>query len=264
MLPGQRQKRIVEILSREPFVDVGRLACMLRISPATIRRDLQALAARGVIARTHGGASLAAETVLPEPAYVSRLNRRAAEKRAIAQAASRQVQDGDVLVLDVGTTTLELAKALNRHRNLTVFTASLPIALALAHTDTSVVLVGGVLRKRELSIAGPIAAQIISQYHFAKFFLGAAGVSADHGFTDFGIEDIAVKQLFIERSRQVIALADHAKLGHVSVARTCALDAVGCLITDAAAEMSEVALLRQAGLDVQIAEFEAVVSTATA
>ena len=252
-LAGQRQKQIVEMLSREEFVDVGRLAEVLRASPATIRRDLQALAARGAIARTHGGASLASGTAIREPAYVSRLNQRAAEKRAIAQLASQYVQDGDIIVLDVGTTTLELAKALSYHRNLTVFTASLPIALILANSDTSVVLIGGTLRKRELSMAGLIAAQTISQFHFDKFFLGAGGISVAYGFTDFGIEDIEIKKLFLARSKQIFALADHTKLDHLSVASICSLDTVSCLITDEAAEPSQVSALRQAGLTIHLA-----------
>jgi DeoR/GlpR family transcriptional regulator of sugar metabolism len=259
LLAGERQQIIVDILSREPFVDVNRLAHLLRTSPATIRRDLQALAARGIITRTHGGASLADKSSIHEPAYVSRLNQQAAEKRAIALAASRYIRDGDVIVLDVGTTTLELAKSLNHHRNLTVFTASLPIALALAQTEVAIVLVGGALRKRELSIAGPVAVQTIGNFHFDKFFLGVAGVSAVYGLTDFGIEDIEIKRLFIARSKQVFALADHTKLDRVSVANVCALNAVGCLITDATADASHVSDLRSAGLTVHLAGIDAAV-----
>lgn len=254
--PTQRQQRIVEALSRDSHLEVGALARLLSTSSATVRRDLQVLAARGVVTRTHGGASLAGDEGMFEPAYVSRLNQNLLAKLAISRAASELVRDGDFIALDVGTTTLELAKALGRLRNITVFTASLPIALALAQTDVTVVLVGGALRKRELSIVGPIAAQLITQFHFDKYFMGTAGVSAIAGFTDFGLEDIEVKKAFIACSSQIIALADHTKLGRRSLAHICPLGAVNRLITDSSAEPAQIEPLRLAGLQVQITSTE--------
>ena len=253
MLPSQRHKIIIDTLTQEPFADVDTLVRKLGASPATVRRDLQELAEQGVIARSRGGASLAVYGVGHEPPYTNRVNVHAAEKRAIAQLASALVHDGDVIVLDVGTTTLELAKALRRRRNITVFTASLPITLALASSHASTVLVGGALRKQELSTTGPLAAQIINQFHFDKFFLGAAGVSATAGCTDFSIDDVEIKKTFLARAKQVIALVDHTKLGHISFATICPLSSISHLITDASADPDQVEALQQAGLDVLLA-----------
>ena len=142
-----------------------------------------------------------------EPPYVERARENLSEKRAIAQLASTFVHEGEVVVLDVGSTTFELAKLIRDRRNLTVFTASLPIAEVLAQSNVSVILVGGVLRKRELSLAGTMAIQIISQFNFDKLFLGTAGITVKSGFTDFGMDDVEVKKAFLSRSKQVIALA---------------------------------------------------------
>jgi DeoR/GlpR family transcriptional regulator of sugar metabolism len=251
MLPEERKTRIVEYLAQHNFADVDTLAQVVQASPATVRRDLNEMAERGVITRTRGGASLVVHGVGHEPPYLARVNENPIEKRAIAQLASTFVREGEVIALDVGSTTLELAKAIRDRRNVTVFTASLAIAQVLLQSDVSVIVVGGILRKKELSMAGTIATQIVSQFHFDKFFLGTAGVSVNDGFTDFGIDDVDVKKAFLVRSQETIALADHTKLGHVSFAMTCPLLAVRRLITDA--DLAQVDALRQAGLEVLVA-----------
>ncbi len=252
-LPEERKRQILDYLTRHEFADVMSLADAVEASPATVRRDLQYMAEHAMISRTRGGAARVAHGVGHEPPYVARANENIAEKRAIAELASALIREGEVIALDVGSTGFELAKAIRDLRNLTVFTASLPIAQVLTQSEVSVILVGGTLRKKELSLAGPIAVQSVSQFHFDKFFLGTAGVSVQDGFTDFGMEDVEVKKSFLQRSKQVIALADHTKLGQVSFATTCSLDQVQKLITDDGAESEQVELLRQTGLEVLLA-----------
>jgi DeoR/GlpR family transcriptional regulator of sugar metabolism len=252
-LPEERKRRTIDYLTQHEFADVESLAAAVQASPATVRRDLQYLAEHALITRTRGGAILVGQGVGHEPPYVARADQNLAEKRAIAQRASTLIHEGQVIALDVGSTTFELAKAIRNHRNLTVFTASLPIVQVLIHSEVSVVLVGGTLRKRELSVAGPIAVQIVSQFHFDKFFLGAAALDVKDGFTDFGMDDIEVKKAFLRCSKQIIALVDHTKLGHVSFATTCSLQKVHKLITDDGADETQVNLFRQAGLEVLLA-----------
>lgn len=253
MFPEQRRSSILEYLTQHDFADVDSLTQALRVSPATVRRDLQDLAEQGVITRTHGGATLVIHGVGHEPPYLARVNENADEKRAITQLASTFVHEGEVIALDVGSTTLDLAKALRDRRNLTVFTANLAVAQVLVQSEVSVIVVGGTLRKKELSMAGTIATQIISQFHFDKFFLGTAGVTASDGFTDFGLDDVDVKRVFIARSKQIIAVADHTKLGHISFVMTCPLSAVHRLITDSAADPAQIDALRQASLEILLA-----------
>jgi DeoR/GlpR family transcriptional regulator of sugar metabolism len=251
-IPEERKRQILDYLTQHEFADVDSLAHAVQASPATVRRDLAELAQRSAIARTRGGAAVVVHGVGHEPPYVERARENLSEKRAIAQLASSFVHEGEVVVLDVGSTTFELAKLIRDRRNLTVFTASLPIAEVLAQSNVSIILVGGVLRKRELSLAGTMAIQIISQFNFDKLFLGTAGITVKSGFTDFGMDDVEVKKAFLSRSKQVIALADHTKLGQVSLATTGPLTAVQMLIVDRGADTSQVEALRQAGLQVMM------------
>ncbi len=253
MLPEERKQRILDFLTQHEFGDVESLAHAVDASPATIRRDLNALAARAAITRTRGGAALIVRGVGHEPPYLARAKVNLPEKRAIAQLADKCISEGEVLALDVGSTAIELAKALRERRDITVFTASLPIAGVLAQSNVSVVLVGGMLRKRELSLAGAVTREIISQFHFDKLFLGTAGVTVNDGFTDFGIDDVEVKKAFLAHSKQVIGLADHTKLGQVSLLTTCPISAVQKLVTDDLADPAQIDALRQAGLEVLIA-----------
>lgn len=253
MMPEERRQRILNYLAEHAFADVDTLVQVLQASPATVRRDLNDLADRGIISRTRGGAALVVHGVGHEPSYLARAKEHVSDKQAIAQLASTFAQEGEVIVLDVGTTTLEMAKAIRDRRSITVFTASLLIAQVLASSEISVVMVGGTLRKKEMSVAGPIPPQVISQFHFDRFFLGTAGVSVESGFTDFSIDDVEVKKAFLARSKEVIALADHTKLDQVSFASICPLGAVHRLITDSSADPARVEVLRQAGLEVILA-----------
>lgn len=252
-LPEERKQQILDYLTQHEFADVDSLAHAVEASPATVRRDLAELAQRSAITRTRGGAAVVVHGVGHEPPYIERASENLPEKRAIAQLASTLIHEGEVIVLDVGSTMFELAKLIRDRRNLTVFTASLPIAQVLAQSNVSVILVGGVLRKRELSLAGTMAIQIISQFHFDRLFLGTAGITVKDGFTDFGMDDVEVKRAFLSRSKQVIALADHTKLGQVSLATSCPIAAVQMLIVDHGADASQVEALRREGLQVLLA-----------
>lgn len=254
MLPEQRKQRIIEYLSRNTFGDVPALVDMLQVSPATIRRDLSELADRGSIIRTHGGASLSVQGMGHEPSYHSRAKENVTAKQAIATFAKEYVHEGEVIAIDVGSTALEFAKGLRDHRNITVFTANILVAEALANSDINVILVGGTLRKRELSVAGPIAVQIITQFYFDKFFLGTAGVSIADGLTDFSVDDVDVKKAFLTHAKEVIALADHTKLGRISFAKICPLNRVSQLFTDAAADPGFIDELHSAGIQVVVAK----------
>lgn len=253
MIQEQRKRQILDYLVENTFVDVDTLVSLLHSSPATVRRDLHDLAERGDIVRTRGGASLAVKGVGHEPPFHSRAKENISAKRLIARAAKDCVREGEVIGIDVGSSTLEFARQLRDLRNITIFTASILVADVLANSDVNVILVGGTLRKREMSVAGPIAAQVIREFYFDKFFLGTAGVTREDGFTDFSIDDVEVKKAFLAHSGEVIALADHTKLGRVSFAKICPVETVNRLITDANADPEQIEALQQAGLKILIA-----------
>ncbi|HXF69215.1 MAG TPA: DeoR/GlpR family DNA-binding transcription regulator [Thermoflexus sp.] len=247
-----RREQILQILSERSFATAEELARLTGASLPTIRRDLQVLAEEGLIVRTWGGASLGTPGIGHEIPYLTRARSHLPEKRAIARAALDFIREGDVVALDVGSTTFELARLLRPRRNLTVFTASVPIAQLLANTEIAVFLLGGQLRKKEFSIVGPLALRMAAQFYYDRFFMGVAGLDPEAGCTDFSLDDVEVKKVFLERSREIIVLADHTKLGHVSFTAICPVQRVHRIITDAGADPQIVARLRELGVEVQV------------
>lgn len=253
-IPAERQKHILEYLSQNEFGEVNALSDLIGVSPATIRRDLEELDKMGFLQRTRGGASRTVYGVGHEPSYAIRSKQNIDEKRAIANYACSLINEGDVFALDVGSTMFELAKCLQGQRTNTVFTACLPIAQLLSQSYVSVVLLGGILRKKELSVVGPIVNSIISQFHFDKFFMGISGVAVKEGFTDFSMDDVEVKKAFIEQSKEIIVLADHTKLGRVSLQTVCSLIRVDRLITNSGGDPILLEELRSSGLEITVVD----------
>lgn len=232
MNEADRINQIINILYKEESVTSERLESLFNVSPVTIRRDLQKLSEKGLIIRYRGGAMLARSTLGHEPTLNERETENLKKKRVIAKEAASLVKDGEVIALDVGSTTIELAKVLRGRSNITVFTASLSVASILLNTNVTVYLVGGMLQHKENCIGGPVARAVINQYHFDKFFMGAAGVSESSSFTDFGMDEVETKRAFIGRSKETIALVDSSKFGKVSFVTICKFSDINQIITD--------------------------------
>jgi DeoR/GlpR family transcriptional regulator of sugar metabolism len=227
----RRRRELVALLEQEPWLNVRELTERLGVSPATVRRDLSALASAGKIERFRGGASVHS-ALAHEPSWIERSRHEMPAKRAIAEAALRLVEPEQVVAIDVGSTTYELARLLQLRGDLMVFTASVPIAQLLAAGRPGVYLVGGRLRPREQAVVGPITRDIIRRFHYDIFFLGAAGWSLEQGLMDFSMEDVEIKQTFIECSSSVVALVDSSKYGHTSLMTIESLSDVDRVITD--------------------------------
>jgi DeoR/GlpR family transcriptional regulator of sugar metabolism len=228
----ERRRIILQLLDEYNTVSVADLVARFGVSEMTVRRDLDALEKQGVLQRVHGGA-ISARSRGYEPPFLNRSLVHQEEKRRIAAKAATFVQDGDSLALDVGTTTLELARQLQARHNLTVITPSFRIAGVLAENPHSrVILTGGILRPGELSLIGRMAEDAFRHYFVDKLFLGVGGIDLDAGLTEYNIEDAQVKQAMIRSAREVIVLADASKFGRVAFAAVAALDNVTRIITD--------------------------------
>jgi DeoR/GlpR family transcriptional regulator of sugar metabolism len=194
-----------------------------------------------------------------EPPYNSRSKSSVEAKKAIGFRGAQMIADGDSIALDIGTTTLEVARALNNHHNLTIVTASLPIALELV-TDYSIgsdfrlILTGGIVRPGELSMVGHIAEQTFSEIHVDKAFIGIGGISLDEGLTEYNLEDGLVKRSLIRTARQIIVVADSSKFGRATFASVCPISVVDTIITDSSIPEPIYRELLQAGIQVEIAE----------
>jgi DeoR/GlpR family transcriptional regulator of sugar metabolism len=228
----ERLKKIMDILYQQETISTQKLESILRISSATIRRDLQVLVEKGLIVRYKGGASLPMTAIGHEPPLHERVTCNLQNKRQIALAAASLVKKGEVIALDIGSTTMEVAKLLRNRNDITIFTYGLAIANIFVNTNVKVYLVGGLLQQKEMCLSGHIARDIIRQFHYDKFFLGAAGISEGSGVTDFGMDEVETKKTFLDHSKEVIAVLDSSKFGKVSFATICKCEEVNKIITD--------------------------------
>lgn len=257
MVPARvRRDRILALLSDAEFLHVVDLAAQFEVSEVTVRADLDALESRGALRRVRGGAVPRAATPA-ERAFEDAEVAARPQKRAIARAAADLVAVGDTVILDVGTTTTEVAHALAARRDLhdvTVFTGSLTIALALepASDRLTVVVTGGTLRPKQHSLVEPLAGLILGAIHTNLAFLGCSGVDVAAGITNVNLPETAIKQRILQAARRRVVCADAAKLGTVALADVCALEDVDLLVTDDGADPQLVADLRETGLDVTV------------
>ena len=186
-------------------------------SQVTIRKDLEEMHAHGLIHRTHGGALPATEGALDDPALLEKQNLHRKEKLAIAEEAARTVQEGQVVILDSGTTTTEIARALRDFRNLTIITNAVNIATELSGTAVEVILTGGTLRKNSFSLVGPIAEETLRRLNADLLFLGVDGFDVHYGLSTPNLLEAKVNRVMVEISKRTVAVCDSSKFGRRSL-----------------------------------------------
>lgn len=248
-----RHHHTLRQLDERGEVNVATLSLALEVSEMTIRRDLEALERQGLLRRVHGGA-ISVVSRGYEPPYGLRARRGVEAKARIARMAASLVGEGEALVIDVGTTALELARALSDRAGLTILTPSFRAAEALAlNPDLRVILTGGILRAGELSQVGDLAERAFSDLHCDVAYLGAGGVDASVGVTEFNLDDARVKRAAVASARRCVVLADASKLDRIAVAKVCPIDRVDVLITDEDAPEELLAQLRERDVEVLVA-----------
>src|SRR5438105_2451560 len=211
MLTDERRSLILEQLGTQGRVLAADLSTELAVSADTIRRDLRELDDAGLLRRVHGGALPRHGDASP---FAARARRAPEAKASIARRAAGLVRDGQVVVLDGGTTTLELARALRPDLSASVVTTSPPIALALAdHPGVEVTVVGGTLRPNALVTVGAAAIEALRVIRADVVFLGVCGLHPEIGITTEDLEERHVKAAMIAGAAEVVALSDHDKLG---------------------------------------------------
>ena len=254
---GVRQARLMEALGRSGFVSVAESAQRMGVSSMTIRRDLEALEAQGVLTRTHGGAVAIHGRRLEvfdevEPVFEQRRRRQAGAKARMAAAAAALIGANETIALDVGTSVLALAKELVGRTDLNVFTNNLPAAMTLSAGPSPVYVLGGQLRAPEMAVIGATASDHARNYHFDRAFIGVSGV-VESGFYDYSLEDSDVKRAFIARAGQVVALCDSSKFDHRAMARICELRACHVVVTESPPPAHLAQAFRDAGTQVIVA-----------
>jgi DeoR family transcriptional regulator of aga operon len=251
----RRERMLAEIKARE-FVRVRELSNRFGVSEVTVRGDLDSLAAKGKVHRVRGGAIPRLIASHEQPFEDSVLSF-AAEKVAIGQAAAALLEDGETVLIDVGTTAAATARAIAARTELNdvvVFTNGLKTALELepASPRITVVVLGGTLRPLQHSLVDPLAMLILEQISVKTVLLGCNGVDPLGGVTNINLPEAEVKKRMLGVAARRIVLADGGKLGRVEVARLCGVDDVDMVITGRSADPAVVEALRDRGCDVQL------------
>lgn len=250
MYAAERQREIARRARQEGRVEVAALADDFGVAGETIRRDLSVLERRGVLHRVHGGA-LPAEKMSVEAPVATRETEHTDEKARIAKAALEELPPAGTVLLDAGTTTMQLAKALPEDCRLTVVTNSLPIGLQLAsHPNLTLLTVGGRVRGTTQAQVDRWALRSLADIRVDVAFVATNGVSTERGLTTPDLAEASVKEAMIASAGRVVLLADHTKVGADHFAQFGSLDDVDLLVTDADLDDRAAHELERAGLAV--------------
>ncbi|MBE1493109.1 DeoR/GlpR family transcriptional regulator of sugar metabolism [Amycolatopsis lexingtonensis] len=252
MKSAERHRVIVERLRDADQVGVAELAAATGASEMTVRRDLDNLASHGVLRRVHGGAVPASPSGV-EPPFAARATAAVAAKRAIAAAAAELIRDGETIVLDSGTTALEVARLL-RDRPVTVLPLSLHAARELADAPgVRLLLPGGEPRPGEQALVGPLTLASLRALRFDVAVLSPCAFGIEDGLTAFDLADAEVKRQALAVSARAIVLADGAKWGRAALAHVCPAERPDVVITDPGAPEDQRAALTERGVLVHVA-----------
>ncbi|HHV62549.1 MAG TPA: DeoR/GlpR transcriptional regulator [Firmicutes bacterium] len=255
MLPFERQLAILEALKEKGTVDVATLAGKLGVSGNTLRRDLTFLESKGYLRRVYGGATIMSVSPL-EAKYVNYDTRKglASERKdIIGMMAADMISDGDTVILDSGTTTLQIARHLEGKRNVTVITNDIKVAAELCGKRGILVVTTGGFTDESFSSSGVIAERTIAEVRPDKVFLSALGVSVKDGLTDGRMEQATIKRVMANAGREVILVADSSKVGKVLSCFICPVSSITRWITDNGAPPNIVADVEREGCEVVIA-----------
>ncbi|CDL85293.1 glucitol operon DNA-binding transcriptional repressor SrlR [Xenorhabdus szentirmaii] len=251
MKPEQRQQEIIEYLRKNGKSSVNVLIERFQATGTTIRKDLTALEQRNEVIRTYGGVMLVHEEDDQPLDCKTHIN--AEKKQQIARVAAELIQDGDSIILDAGSTVLQLVPYLEKFNNITVMTNSLHITNALIelNNDQTILMPGGTFRKKSASFHGSLAESAFKLFSFDKLFIGADGIDLNIGMTTFN-EVHNVSKAMCNAAKKIIVMVDSSKFGRKSPNIVCSLEKIDTIITDQGIPSESLIDLREKGINVII------------
>jgi len=250
-----RRMKILKKLSLHDQVFVNELSKEFEVSEVTIRNDLEQLESKNLLIRARGGAMSTTQVVSQDLQLGEKHKLNMNEKARIGKAAAKLINDSDTVIIDSGTTTLEVVKNLAANlNNVTIISNALNIANQLvSSSNINLIIPGGILRKNSLSLIGPLAEKSFKNFYVDKVFLGVDGFDTMHGISTPNIEEASLNQIMIDISREVIVVADSSKFLRKSLAFICKLDRIDAVITDSGISEEDKKRLEDAGVKVIIA-----------
>ena len=252
MLNEERRRAILDLLSRQGRVLVTELSRHFETSQVTIRKDLEVLHAHGMVHRTHGGALRSRDGALEDPTLREKEKLHRQEKLRIADRAAAMVKEGQVIILDSGSTTTAIARSLRSFQNLTIVTNAINIAAELARTAVEVILTGGTLRQNSFSLVGPIAEESLRGVSADLLFLGVDGFDVHYGLSTPNLLEAKVNRLMVEVAKRTVVVCDSSKFGRRSLSLIAPTSALQEVITDRGAPKSDLRVLKQARIQVTL------------
>jgi len=249
----ERRHEIVHLTLEKGKVNVLELANKYQVSQVTIRADLNYLNSKNLLIRSRGGA-LACNTVLRELSIIEKHSDKLDVKKSLALIARNQINEGDAIILDSGTTIAELAKSLHAFKQLVVMTNGLNVAQNLLTSPSiEILMTGGILRTSSLSFYGRQAEESLERYHFDKAFIGVDGISFNSGITTHFEYEAMMNRLMRKAVKQLIAVTDSSKFNRTGVHKICEFSEIDILITDSRIPDTFAQTLEQNGVNLIIA-----------
>lgn len=251
-----RHEHIVELVSAKGFVSIDDLASHFDVTPQTMRRDINTLAAENRLRRFHGGASAAPSTQNTE--YTKRKHLQSPEKARIAQSVAEHIPDHASLFINIGTTNESIAKALLNHTGLKIITNNLHVAAIVSgKEDFDVIIAGGKVRSRDGGIIGEATMDFVKQFRVDYGIIGISGIDEDGSLLDFDYQEVRVSQAIIANSREVILAADYTKFSRQAMIRLGDFNDINTLVTDKQPDEQFSTLLSEAEVNTLVAADEA-------
>ncbi|MDR2147345.1 MAG: DeoR/GlpR family DNA-binding transcription regulator [Tannerella sp.] len=249
---AERHKFILDALQKEGFVKIADAANALGVTTVTVRNDLKFLEEKKLLFRTHGSASIinphTADLNLTEKEKIKR-----EEKRKIAQAAYKLIEENDSIIIGAGSTVFALAEQIKPVDHLTVVTASLKVAILLnEYVYTNVIQLGGTIRKNSVSVIGDYTSRFFDDVSCSKVFLGVDGIDVEFGITNSNIDEAHLNKRMIDASLKTIILADSSKFGKRGFGKICGLDRVDTIVTDSGITDTMRGIIENAGIELVI------------
>jgi DeoR family fructose operon transcriptional repressor len=249
MLRAERLKEIVEIVKKDKAASVSKLAAIFAVHQATIRRDLAEIEERGLLIRTHGG--VMEDDITSEPPFSERAHEQYEEKQRIGLKAAELIGDDEHVIIDSGTTTLHIAKNLHDRSRLTIITNDMNVASELRDaTGVKVIVTGGTLTRGTYMLNGMYTQRLLETLHVQKAFIGTPAVHPLYGLTHPEAELVPTKQFMIQAAKQIIVVADHTKIGKVSLHTTLPVQKIDTVITGIESNELHLQSFRDTGVEV--------------
>ena len=228
----KRQNEILASVKSRGACSIVELAAQLNVSDETIRRNIKPLVRQGLVEKVHGGIVIN-QNQQPEPPFEKRMNERVEEKMLISALVAEIINNGDSIMLDTGSTTAYVARALSNHRDLSVVTNCTEIARTLAREPSNRVhLCGGALRADDWATFGSAAIEFVRQFHVDYAVLSIGGITDAGNLMDYHLEEAEFSRAVIRQARKSIVVADHSKFGNQNFVRVCDFDEVDMLVVD--------------------------------